>query len=758
MNNEIKDIYKKASVATICTALFKKGLKNQFIQGISPLNKKISKMLGLAFTVRYIPAREDLNSIDVFKDPNHPQRVAVEECPKDYVMVFDSRKDPRAASAGSILLTRMMVRGCAGVVTDGGFRDSHEIKNLNIPTYHNRPSSPTNLTLHQAIDINVPIGCGDVAVWPNDLIVGDQEGVVVVPNNIITDISTEVKFMTIYEDYVLKKVKKGSSIRGLYPLTNEDEKNNFEAWLSKQRLKIKGFFIMNKLQSDNLLNALCLHDNDNILITLKNLNSGMVLNEYGITMDAPALSGQKIARFDIEKDDPIIKYGTVIGFADSNIKKGQVLTNKNVLFKEFNREHNYCSKYKPTNYIENNLQKSFMGYKRQDGRVGTRNYIAIVSTVNCSATVVHEIASYFTSEKLKDYKNIDGVAAFSHSTGCGMELSGEPMNLLYRTLGGYIKHPNVAATLVVGLGCERCQVGGLFQNQKLDQNDPFVETLIMQENGGTSSTIKAGIEIVKKMLDKVNNHKRVITPVSSLMVGLQCGGSDAFSSLTANPALGKAVDLLVENGGTAVLSETPEIYGVEHTLTARAINVSVAEKLMERVDWWKNVYSKGRDVQINGVVSPGNQMGGLANILEKSLGSAMKGGSTGLMEVYKYAERITERGFVFMDTPGFDPVSATGQIAGGANLIAFTTGRGSCFGAKPSPSIKLATNTTLFNKMEEDMDINCGKIVDGILSLDEMGEEIFNYFIDVASGKKTKSEILSLGRHEFAPWQIGITG
>ena len=269
---------------------------------------------------------------------------------------------------------------------------------------------------------------------------------------------------------------------------------------------------MNKLQSDNLLSALCLHNNDNILITLKNLNFGMVLSEYGITMDAPALSGQKIARFDIQKDDPIIKYGTVIGFADSNIKKGQVLTNKNVLFKEFNREHNYCSKYKPTNYIENNLQKRFMGYKRHDGRVGTRNYIAIVSTVNCSATVVHEIASYFTSEKLKDYKNIDGVAAFSHSTGCGMELSGEPMNLLYRTLGGYIKHPNIAATLVVGLGCERCQVGGLFQNQKLDQDDPFVETLIMQENGGTSSTIKAGIEIVKKMLHGINQSIDVIVP------------------------------------------------------------------------------------------------------------------------------------------------------------------------------------------------------------------------------------------------------
>jgi len=260
------------------------------------------------------------------------------------------------------------------------------------------------------------------------------------------------------------------------------------------------------------------------------------------------------------------------------------------------------------------------------------------------------------------------------------------------------------------------------------------------------------------MLDKVNKHQRIIIPVSSLMVGLQCGGSDAFSSLTANPALGKAVDILVKNGGTAILSETPEIYGVEHTLTARAININVAEKLMERVNWWKNIYSKDRDVQINGVVSPGNQMGGLANILEKSLGSAMKAGSTGLIEVYNYGERITKKGFVFMDTPGFDPVSATGQIAGGANLIAFTTGRGSCFGAKPSPSIKLATNTVLFNKMEEDMDINCGKIVDGILSLDEMGEEIFKHFIDIASGKKTKSEILSLGRHEFAPWQIGITG
>lgn len=503
--------------------------------------------------------------------------------------------------------------------------------------------------------------------------------------------------------------------------------------------------------------AICLNPNDNIVISLHNMPAGNYLPEFKITIDAPILSGQKIALKFIKKDEPILKYGTIIGFASDDIYKGQVLTNTNVLFREFGRNHNYCMNYKKTRLVDDNQKRFFWGFKRPDGRIGTRNFIAVVSTVNCSATVVHEIASYFTKEKLKRFKNIDGVAAFSHSTGCGMELSGEPMNLLYRTLGGYINHPNVASSLVVGLGCERCQVGGLYKNQNIIDN-PDLRTLIMQENGGTSSTIKAGIKCIEEMLEKSNKNSRSLEPISSLTVGLQCGGSDSFSSISANPALGKAVDLLVSNGGTAILSETPEIYGMEHTLTARAVNEQVAEKLMDRVNWWKNVYSKNRDVQINGIVSPGNQKGGLANILEKSLGATMKGGTTGLMEVYKYAEKVKSKGFVFMDTPGFDPVSATGQIAGGANLIAFTTGRGSCFGAKPSPSIKLATNSDLFTKMKEDMDLNCGKIIDGTKSLDEMGNEIFEYFIEVASGKKTKSEILSLGKHEFAPWQIGITG
>ena len=504
-------------------------------------------------------------------------------------------------------------------------------------------------------------------------------------------------------------------------------------------------------------NAILLNDSDNIIIAIDYMNANHYLENFDITIDAPILSGQKIARVDISRDSPIYKYGTIIGFADSDLVKGQVLTNSNVVFREFGRDHDFCSRYLPTRFVNSSCERTFSGFRREDGRVGTRNYISVVSTVNCSATVVHEIAAYFTPDRLVNYPNIDGVAAFSHSTGCGMELSGEPMDLLNRTLGGYISHPNVASSLVVGLGCERCQVGGLFSHQGLSENENL-KTLVMQDNGGTITTIKAGIKIVERMLEKANKTSREEVSLSNLMIGLQCGGSDAFSSISANPSLGKAVDILVSHGGTAILSETPEIYGVENTLTARAVNSEVAEKLLDRVNWWKNVYAVGRDVQINGIVSPGNQKGGLANILEKSLGSAMKGGTTGLMEVYNYAERVNEKGFVFMDTPGFDPVSATGQIAGGANLIAFTTGRGSCFGAKPSPSIKLATNTSLFENMYEDMDINCGLVIDGKKDIEEMGKMIFEEFISIASGKKTKSEILNLGRHEFAPWQIGITG
>jgi altronate hydrolase len=347
------------------------------------------------------------------------------------------------------------------------------------------------------------------------------------------------------------------------------------------------------------------------------------------------------------------------------------------------------------------------------------------------------------------------VVAFSHSIGCGMEMSGEPMALLRRTIAGYARHANLAGVLVVCLGCERNSLQGLMEESGL-QPGPQLKTFVMQDNGGTRQTIEAGVAAVEAMLPGANQVKRQRVSARHLTVGLQCGGSDGFSSITANPALGAAVDILVRHGGTAILSETPEIYGVEHTLTRRAATREIGEKLVERVRWWKDEYSPGRDVQINGRVSPGNQVGGLANIFEKSLGSAMKGGTGPLMEVYRYAEPVTQAGFVFMDTPGFDPVSATGQIAGGANLIAFTTGRGSMFGAKPAPCIKLATNTPMFRRLEEDMDINCGEIMDGTASMQEMAQRIFQQMLDTASGQRSKSELLGLGDNEFVPWQIGI--
>jgi arabinonate dehydratase len=515
---------------------------------------------------------------------------------------------------------------------------------------------------------------------------------------------------------------------------------------------------MNAPEVKNLsASAIRLHANDNVLVARVDLAQGTVLEKEGITCLNRIPAGHKVAARAIAKGDAVLKYNTIIGFASTDIAPGTLLHRLNMEFREFDRDYAYARDYRPVEMLAEAERARFQGIVRADGRVATRNYIGIVSTVNCSATVSHRIAEWFSPERLAAYPNIDGVAAFTHSSGCGMELSGEPMDLLRRTLAGYIRHANFAAVLVVGLGCERNQIDKLFEAEKLTAGTKL-RAFVMQDTGGTRKTIEAGIKAVQELLAEANAVQRVPVSASHITVGLQCGGSDSFSSITANPALGAAMDILVRHGGTAVLSETPEIYGVEHTLTRRAASREIGEKLIERIRWWKDVYALGRDVQINGIVSPGNQMGGLANILEKSLGSAMKGGTGPLMEVYKYAELVKQKGFVFMDTPGYDPVSATGQIAGGANLVCFTTGRGSAFGCKPAPSIKLATNTPMYRKLEEDMDINCGQILDGTASMNDMGEQIFRLILRVASGEKTKSELFGLGDHEFVPWQIGITG
>jgi len=500
-----------------------------------------------------------------------------------------------------------------------------------------------------------------------------------------------------------------------------------------------------------------LHPDDNVVVARIDIEPGTSIPGENMLARNQVPAGYKIATTQLRKGDPVLKYQVTIGFAAEDIPAGTMVHAHNIDFREFDRDYAIGRDYRPVEMIPEDQRKTFEGYVRADGRVGTRNFIAVVSSVNCSATVSHAVADWFTPERMAEWPNVDGVAAFTHSTGCGMELSGEPMQLLRRTLGGYMRHPNVAGVVVIGLGCERNQIAGLLAEQGLTPG-PLLRSLVMQEVGGTRKSIEAGVAVVREMMVEANKATRETVSAAHLSVGLQCGGSDGFSSITANPALGAAMDLLVRHGGTAILSETPEIYGVEHTLTRRAVSQEVGEKLIERIRWWKDVYTPGRDTQINGVVSPGNQAGGLANILEKSLGSSMKGGTGPLMDVFRYAEPITTKGFVFMDTPGFDPVSATGQVAGGANMIAFTTGRGSMYGAKPVPSVKLATNTPMFRRLEEDMDINCGEILDGTASLSEMGERILDLLLRTASGEPTKSEQLGLGKHEFAPWQIGITG
>jgi altronate hydrolase len=497
-----------------------------------------------------------------------------------------------------------------------------------------------------------------------------------------------------------------------------------------------------------------LHAADNVLVARDNVSLGQDVPEFGLRVRAQVSAGHKIAAAAIRAGAPVRKYDTVIGFAARDIEPGDHVHTHNLRFEEFDRDPQFCADVKPVDMLPPAQQATFNGIVRADGRIATRNYIGIISSVNCSATVSRRIADCFTEYRLAAFPNVDGVVAFTHNTGCGMSTPSLNFDVLRRTLAGYARHPNLAAVLIVGLGCERNQISELLASQGLDKG-PKLVTMNMQDTGGTLETIAAGVAAVQKMLPEANDVRRVPVSARHLSIGLQCGGSDGFSSISANPALGAAMDILVRHGGTAILSETPEIYGVENMLTRRAVSEAVGQKLLDRLEWWKE-YSRGQSGQMNGVVVAGNQAGGIANIFEKSLGSAMKGGTTPLNAVYEYAEPIDKTGFVFMDSPGFDPCSATGQIASGANLICFTTGRGSMFGAKPVPSIKLASNTPMFERLKGDMDINCGVVVDGLATVDQMGRTIFEEILRVASGRKTRSEELGLGDNEFVPWQLGI--
>jgi altronate hydrolase len=501
--------------------------------------------------------------------------------------------------------------------------------------------------------------------------------------------------------------------------------------------------------------TLRLHEADNIVIAVDSLASGKTLDS-GITVGAVVPRGHKVAIRKVGAGEAIRKFGQIIGFAKSDIQPGDWVHEHNVVIHDFDRDYAFASEMKPEGgLLPGESPATFEGFRRADGRVGTRNYIGILSSVNCSATVVDFIADEIArSGILADYPNIDGVIPFTHGTGCGMGSKGEEFDLLARTQWGYASHPNFSAILLIGLGCEVFQIPRLKKAYGIVDGEHF-QSLTIQETGGTRKSIAAGVAKIREMLPFANTSMRETVPASELMVALQCGGSDGYSGLTANPALGAAVDILVRHGGTAILSETPEIFGAEHLLTRRAESAEVGQKIVDLIDWWRGYTARGGG-ELNNNPSPGNKAGGLTTILEKSLGAVAKGGSSTLRGVYRYAERIDRKGFVYMDTPGYDPVAATGQVAGGANVLCFTTGRGSAYGCKPTPSIKLATNSDLFHRMEDDMDINCGDILDGV-SIEDKGREIFQVILDTASGKRSKSELLGYGRNEFVPWQIGAT-
>lgn len=504
--------------------------------------------------------------------------------------------------------------------------------------------------------------------------------------------------------------------------------------------------------------AVHLNAEDNVVIAKSPLLPRTVLEIEGgeVTIKQMVPPGHKVAIRPIPKGHTIRRYGQIIGFASTDIDAGQHVHTQNVEVHqgELKLDYGFGEDYRPVDYVPESERRTFMGYRRKDGRVGTRNYIAILASVNCSSTATRRVADYFRDNPIMDeFPNVDGVIGFPTKGGCGAHYGSTYMDQLQRTMAGMVDHPNVGGYIVLSLGCEINQPEDLIANTTMKDDDPLVLTI--QEDGGFQQSVEAGIEAVKKLLPVANQAVREPVPASEIVLALQCGGSDGWSGVTANPALGKAADEIVRQGGTVVLGETSEVYGGEHLLTRRAVSREVGQKLVDQIHWWED-YTSMFGTEIDNNPSPGNKLGGLTTIYEKSLGAIAKAGSTPLNDVVGYAEQIKSRGFVHMDTPGYDPVSVTGQVAGGCNAVCFTTGRGSAFGFKPSPSIKIATNSDLYAKQEPDMDIDTGQVLDGI-SLDDMGQQIFDHILAVASGQHTKSEKANIGEEEFNPWIIGAT-
>jgi len=548
--------------------------------------------------------------------------------------------------------------------------------------------------------------------------------------------------------------------------------------------------------------VLILFAGDDVAVAIKPLKAGetITLPDGGsLTLATDIPRSHKLALHDLAQGAPVHKYGQIIGVTTVPVLAGSHIHSHNLVFSddESSRSYDFSSAQTVTDLAAFGIspddpRPTFQGYQRANGRVGTRNYIAILCSVNCSATAARKIAAHFTPEVMAQYPNVDGVVPLTHTSGCGLVPSSLGGHVLLRTLRGTAANPNVGGVLVLGLGCEMCTVDQLdcqfAQHVPIEQPalnlsdmvphaqaptgihrvpedespmpdlpvDTHVETLVLQTVGGMRATVEAGIEAVHRLLAKVNENGRVPCDVSNLVLAQNCGGSDGYSGITANPALGWASDLLVAYSGTSVLAETPEVYGAEHLLTRRAVSQEVGEKLIRQIKWWKRYMAEGEGSMDNNP-SPGNKAGGLTTILEKSLGAIAKCGHANLSQVYEYAEDVEPHiGLAFMDTPGYDPVSVTGLVAGGCNIVVFTTGRGSFNGSAIAPCIKVASNTEMYNNLHEDMDLNAGRIVDGTAALPQVGRELFDMMLEAASGRMiTASERNDVGIEEFIPWMIG---
>jgi len=499
--------------------------------------------------------------------------------------------------------------------------------------------------------------------------------------------------------------------------------------------------------------AVHLHPEDEVAIAKAPLAPGLRLETPlgAVRVRQMVPTGHKVALVPRQVGEPVRRYGQIIGFATRQIEAGDHVHSHNLAVGAFEREYAFGQNLRPVAYVPEGQRRTFEGYRRADGRSGTRNYLAVISSVNCSASVSRYVAERFRGSALDAFPHVDGVIALTHKGGCGAHYGGSEVDLLQRTLAGFARHPNVAGYILIGLGCEVNQIPDIVEHQGLEAPT----SLIIQDEGGLLETVEAGVRAVTELLPAAERCRRVTVPASELTVALQCGGSDAWSGVTANPAVGYAADLLVAQDGTVVLGETTEVYGAEHLLTRRAVSEEVGRKLIDRIHWWER-YTAMNGAEIDNNPSPGNKLGGLTTIYEKSLGAIAKSGTTPMTDVVEYAEPVRTRGFVHMDTPGYDPVSVTGQVAGGCNLVVFTTGRGSVFGCRPAPTIKVATNSPLYARMRNDMDVNTGRILDGA-TVEEVGREIFEMMLAIASGTPSRSERHGIGEEEFNPWILGAT-